>query len=258
MAGHLQAVPADCWSWVVRVPQRLSVFAMTDPTVMRTAADDTAYYRIETVGYHNARGRRPVRIGWCGAQRPDDLVLMEYVPTGLAEQGVLTWDEVPATTLDRMAPIPVEEHGDVLKDCAVKVGDTYWTYTGQLDAACACGWRTEYAALDRRSQLVRAARGHEAGQQGRRERYRLPVLLADNGAGPQADCYGGVAVDEQAQRVFGRCRRCGWRTERVEYFRTGPLRDLCRAHTGPDGVRRVRDQLLAAYGLPPAGGDDDG
>lgn len=252
MAGHLYRVPASWMTWVVRIPKPLNLFLTTDPAAVRTLTDDTVYYRIETVGYYNDLGYRAVRIGYTASQRPDDGALMEYVPTALAEQGILMWEEVPATALDRASPIPVETHGDVLKTCAVKLGDSYGLLVGELDASCACGWRTGRVALDRRSQLVRAARGHEIGERSRRERYRAPILATAAGSGAQADCYGGVAVDEAAERVFGRCRRCGWQTERVEHFRIGPLRKLCQAHTGRDGVRRVRDQLLAAYGLPPA------
>lgn len=214
---------------------------------------DTTVYRIREVVY-NAEVPIRVRVGWSSGIRPAERDLMEHVPSGLAEQGLLDWEQVCPTEKDRSHPVPIEEYGDPLKACDPRPPSAAPpSLEIEIDASCACGWRTERMAPDRRSQLVRAARRHASGESWRRERFRQPIAAVFEGAGARDDCFGGVTVDEFNQRAFGRCRRCRWETERVELFRIGPLRDLCRAHTGPDGVRRVRDQLLAVLGLPPAG-----
>jgi hypothetical protein len=255
MAGHSRTIPQECkYSYAIVIPQPFSIAAF-DPEKAVTATDDVVYYQLRTITYTDQLGLlRPVRIGWSESARPSERNLLEHVPTGLAEQGVIPWEYVPHTALDRMARVPLLEYGDVAKDCAITVTDPYTSCVADLDAVCARGWRTERVALDRRSWLVRAAYRHALGQDARRERFKQPIRLVAAGSGGRPDCYGGIAEDEFNGRLYGKCRCCGWQTEWVEYFRAGPLRALCQAHTGPDGVRRVRDQLLASLGLPPAGG----
>lgn len=250
LAGHLAAVPEDCWSWVVRPPQPITIGLLTNPD---TLTDTTVFYSIRVVYYGPARQGNGVRVGWCTPGDPQPEALYEYVPTGLAELGRLPWDLVPPTERDHAEPVQIEGHGNPLKTCGIKLSDPNWLPADWMEASCACGWRTQRVAVDRRSQLVRAASRHTADEAGRRARFHEPIRVIAEGSGAQPDCYGGIATDRRAERVFGRCRRCGWQTEAVEYFRTGLLRVLCQAHTGPDGVRRVRDQLLAAYGLPVPG-----
>lgn len=254
MAGHLVNVPPDCWDWVVRPPQPITIGLLTDPSAWPgTSIDTTVHYRIHVAYYGHAEQERGVRVGWSTQDTtPQPEALYEYVPTGLAELGRLPWDLVPATERDRAEPVTIEAHGDPLTPCRIKLSDPAWLPADWMEASCGCGWRTQRVALDRRSQLVRAANWHAAGEEARRVRYHEPVRVISEGSGARPDCYGGIADDRRAKRVFGRCRRCGWQTEAVEYYRTGPLRELCQAHTGPDGVRAVRDQLLAAFGLPPA------
>ncbi len=258
MAGHSRPIPLECHSYAINVPQPFSI-AMFDPDVLATTKDRHAYYQLRTVIYTDQLGlERAVRIGWTDGPRPSEQNLLEHVPTGLAEQGVIPWEYVPHTVLDRMAKVPILEYGDVAKDCAIRITDPYISCLTDLDAVCECGWRTDRVELGRRSWLVRAAHRHALGQDARRERFKQPIRILVAGSGGQPDCYGGIAEDEFNERIHGKCRRCGWQTEQVEYYRTVPLQALCQAHTGPDGVRRVRDQMLKSLGLPPAEEPHDG
>lgn len=259
MAGHCRPIPPECkYSYAITVPQPLSI-ASLDPEKLATVTDTLTYYLLRTLTYKDQLGlERAVRIGWSKAGQPNQQDLLEHVPTGLAEQGILPWEYVPHTALDRMAKVPILEYGDVAKDCAITVTNPNISCLIDLDATCGCGWRTDRVALDRRSWLLRAAYRHALGQDARRERFRQPIRVMVAGSGSQPDCYGGMVPDELNELVYGKCRRCGWQTEQVEYYRTGPLQALCQGHTGPDGVRRVRDQLLAALGLPPSGEAQDG
>ncbi len=259
MAGHCWPIPPECkYSYAITVPQPLSIAAF-DPEKLATVTDTHAYYQLRTVTFTDQLGlEHAVRIGWSKAGQPNQQDLLEHVPTGLAEQGVIPWEYVPHTVLDRMAKVPILEYGDVAKDCAITVTNPYTSCVAVLDAWCGCGWRTDRVALDQRSWLLRAAYRHAIGQDARQERFKQPIRVVSAGSGGQPDCYAGIAEDEFNECVYGKCRRCSWQTEQIEYYRTGPLQALCQAHTGPDGVRRVRDQLLASLGLPPAGEARDG
>lgn len=249
MAGHLYQVPDDCLSWMVRVPQPLRIPVTSGPgSLLR---DEIACYRTTAVVYNHGYDRHPARVGWTGPEpQPTEADLLEHVPTGLAEQGMLPWDAVPVTAADRATPVGIEAFGDPLKQCALERIDASWGWLTDLAGVCACGWRTERVPMNRRAQLVRAAGWHKSAEETRRARFHLPIRLVSEGCGAQPDCYGGMAFDKDTLLARGVCRRCGWETERVEPYRTAPLQKLCQAHTGPDGVRRVRNQLLAAYGLP--------
>lgn len=251
MAGHLLPIPEDAISWMVRVPQRLTVAMLENPADWR---DETVVYRTTQVTYTNGAGPRLAGVGWCGTDtQPRREDLFEHVPTGLAELGVIPWGEVLLLHLGRGETdrVLAEECGSPLKPCGITVRDAD-SWRDWLEASCACGWRTDRVALDQRSKLLRCAHGHALDEAARRERFHQPIRVLSEGSGPVDDCYGGLSFDEPSQSVFGVCRRCEWETERVEYVRTGPLRVLCQAHTGPDGVRRARDALLASFGLPSA------
>lgn len=247
--------PAKVYAICTPQPLRLWEPHVTTPATM---SDKTTVYQVREVTYCGEGVPVRVRVGWSGGLQPAERDLLEHVPTALAGEGLLDWDEVSTTERDRREPVAIEEYGDPLKPCDPRLPSLHgmWGVEAKIDASCACGWRTERLALDRRSQLVRAVRRHALGEAARRERFHQPIKVVFEGLGPQVDCYGGVAVDERmntiGQRILGRCRRCRWETESVELFRIGPLSALCQAHTGPDGVRRVRDQLIAALGLPPA------
>lgn len=249
MAGHLFTIPADVVLWHVHVPSVPRIVPFTaEPPKLSPIDDDVTYWISECV-YRtpdDPQVRRTCRIGSTTGSF-GAAALNKYVPTGLAEQGLYPWDAVTPTVRDRAEPLEILEVGDPEKDCALTFADSWW---GVAEVSCACGWRTDRLALDRRSQVVRAAHLHELDAPRRRRLLHAPIALNRRGAGPAADCLGGIAFDEAAEMLFGVCRRCGWQTERVERFRGEQLRQLCLAHTGPDGVRSARNRVRAALGAP--------
>jgi hypothetical protein len=256
VAGMLRPVPDEWISYMVSVPRPIR-FGIGQPV---TALDDTACYSISGYYYYDHAGsgtRIAFRAGSANGSQPGRDVLAEHGLTGLAEQGLIPWADVPGTELDRTTPITVMMAGDPLADCSVKVSDPFHLPTGMLQATCACGWATDYdIPMARRAQLVRAAYKHAAGQDRRRELYKRPIVVLHQGSGATATCYAGIRADKVTGKIYGICRECGFETETVEDFRRGRLWDLCKPHTGPDGVRKVRNQLLVSYGLPLPEGED--
>lgn len=259
MAGHLIRVPDGVRQWnMVLPPSSLLPLLPWDP------AGPILFPRDETVLYTIDRGIYPVgaetyefRGGYTGPAVPHHDAFAEYVPTGLAEMGRLPWSEVPFTSLDLTEPVRSQYSGDLSKPCNAEA-DVFFSDRREIHAGCVCGWYTYGLLLDHRAQLLRAARRHELDAPRRLRLFREPIGLVWQGRGQVDDCYGGVSYDEERGLVHGVCRRCGWETERVEEYRIGPLRELCKEHTGPDGVRRVRNQLLASFGLSPAEPEDAG
>jgi len=250
VAGLLRPIPSDFISYMVDVPRPLCLtFEAAD--LARPIPRETAYYSLTTV-YCDYRGTRIwIRVGVSAGFQPEQEALAEHVPTALAEQGLIPWDAVPDTDADRATPITVMTIGDPLKDCSIKVTDLFYLPADMLQATCACGWATEYdTPMARRAQLVRFAHKHAAGQDRRRELYNRPILVLRKGTGATPTCYAGIRTDKHGGKIYGACRECGFETEAVEDFRRGPLWGLCQPHTGPDGVRKVRNQLLGAWGLP--------
>lgn len=245
----LRPVPGEWLGYMVSVPRPLRL-GISEPMTL----NETACYSISGPYYYDyAAGgvRIAFRVGSVNGTRVSQDVLAETALTGLAEQGLIPWADVPDTDTDRATPIGVMMLGDPLKDCSIKVTDPFYLPAGMLQATCACGWATDYdIPLARRAQLVRFAYKHAARQDERRELYKRPILILHQGSGATPTCYAGIRTDKHSGKIYGICRECGFETEAVEDFRRGPLWDLCQPHTGPDGVRKVRNQLLGAYGLP--------
>lgn len=251
VAGTIRPIANEWISYAVSVPKPLH-FGFATPDL--APVDDTAYYSI-TGPYYYDYAARAVRIAFRVASvdgsRVDDAALAEHGLTGLAEQGLISWDDIPDTAIDRDSPLEILEVGDPLKDCQVEISDPFHPPTEMIGGFCGCGWRTDWQIpMARRAQVVRAAHKHAAGQQQRRERYALPVRVLEDGNGLTDTCLASYDFDEGSGLVAARCRVCGWRTEQVERYRGKPLNALRETHIGPGGVRNARNRMLTALGLP--------
>jgi hypothetical protein len=255
MAGHVLNTYPDASAWVVRIPKRFTLFGSEAP--QRPFMNDDACYSITTVRCTHPLlpEHMPVRVGTVKpSSELDQRNLDENVWTGLAELGMLPWDQVPATGLDRWEPVLGSRDADAgnpLIPCVVTVGGRFGPLPDEeLVASCECGWRTDPKPLNRRAQLMRAAHAHELDAPRRRELLDAPIPIADRGTGPRSDCYAGLRSDDDWVTGYALCSSCGWRTEPVERFRGKMLQQAFKDHTGPGGVRRVRNQVREALGEP--------
>lgn len=259
LAGFLVTALEDAYSYVARVPRRLTIGDLTGGFL----SGNDAYYCLHRVHFSlmdsTGVSTRWIRVGTIGTGTPSEELLDEMCPTGLAEQGVIPWHGVRETAADVLDPIPLEEWGNPLKSCSVRLMDPFHIPVDEIDATCACGWRTGFVPLARRSQLVRTAYKHAdpTAQHERRRLLTMPIRVIATGSGITDACLAGGRYDEISQKIRAECGVCGWRTEDVEPFRHGPLSELWKAHRGANGVRHARNRLLTAYGLP-IPDDEDG
>lgn len=235
----------------VRLPRPLPPTLRLDDEI-RPTGFDSVVYEIGRVEYPVDHAMFVVPIGW-SESRPTFTQIVEHVPTGLAEQGLIPWELVPETRRDLDTPIGIEMVGDPVKLCRLTLPGLEYYWASYLVASCECGWSTVPVELDRRSQLLRVAHRHRLGELARRARYTSPIAVYNSHLPVGPDCWAGFSfvkdwspdgLGEQTEsRMYGSCSKCSWRTEPVERWRAQPLGEVCASHRGIDAERRMRAAL---------------